>query len=272
MSELVSLRVVRRGPVAEVALCGPGKGNALGPDFWRETPGVFAELDADPQVRAVLVHGGDGPAFSYGLDLPAMGGLFAMGDGGLAGARAVLLDQIADLQRAFDSVETCRKPVVAAVHGWCIGGGVDLVAACDIRLASADARFSVREVRVAIVADLGSLQRLPRLIGEGHARRLALTGEDVGAARAAQIGLVSEVLPDRDQLLVSARALTDRLADLPPLALQGTKQVLNDTRDLSLAAGLRHVAVWNSAFLASHDLGEALAAFAERRDPHFEGR
>lgn len=266
----VSLRVDRRGPVAEVVLRGPGKGNALGADFWREAPLVFQALDRDPQVRAVLVRG-EGAVFSYGLDLAGMAASLGLDADGLAGARARLLDTITAMQAALDAVQACRKPVVAAVAGWCIGGGVDLIAACDIRLASAEARFSVREVKVAIVADMGSLQRLPRLIGEGHARRLALTGEDIDAERAERIGLVSEVFADPPALLAGGRALAERLAALPPLAVQGTKAVLNDTRDLPLGAGLRHVAVWNSAFLHSRDLMEALAAFADKREPRFTG-
>ena len=178
-SDLRSMRVER--PVQhvwEVVLTGPGKGNAMGPDFWRELPQVMRRADADPDVRAVLIRG-DGKAFSYGLDLPAMLGSMgerASQDGGLAGARNQQFEHIKELQDSITAVERCRKPVVAAVHGWCIGGGVDLIAACDIRLCAADAKFSVREVKVAIVADVGSLQRLPYIIGEGMTRRLALTG------------------------------------------------------------------------------------------------
>lgn len=275
VAALKSLRVERSddGHVAEVVLIGPGKGNAMGPDFWRELPEVFGALDRDPEVRAVLVRG-DGRMFCAGIDLVAMGALFAgvAAEGGLAAARTAFLDDVHRLQAAVTSVEECRKPVVAAVHGWCIGGGVDLISACDIRLASADARFSVREVKVAIVADVGSLQRLPSVIGDGMTRRLALTGEDVPADRAERIGLTSETYADQDALLAGARALCADLAANPPLVVQGTKRVLNATRDLPRSAGLHHVAVWNAAFLPSHDLGEAMQAFAEKRPPRFEGR
>lgn len=258
--------------VVEVVLTGPGKGNSMGPDFWREMPEVFAALDADPTVRAVLIRG-QGRFFSAGLDLTAMaGGGGGADDDGLAGARTAFLEHLTRLQQALTAVEQCRKPVVAAVHGWCIGGGVDLVACCDIRVCAADARFSVREVRIAIVADVGSLQRLPHIIGDGMTRRLALTGEDVDAAFAERVGLVSEVFPDADAMLAGARALCGVLAANPPLVVQGTKQVLNSCRDLSVEQGLRHVAVWNSAFLRSHDLGEAMAAFAEKRPARYEGR
>lgn len=272
---LKSMRVERSedGHVAEVVLTGPGKGNAMGPDFWRELPEVMGALDTDPSVRAVLLRG-EGRMFSAGLDLVAMGGTFAQtaADGGLAAARTAFLDDVHRMQASVTSIEECRKPVVAAVHGWCIGGGVDVIAACDVRLASADARFSVREVRVAIVADIGSLQRLPGIIGDGMTRRLALTGEDVDAGFAERVGLTSETFPDADALLAGARALCASIAANPPLVVQGTKRVLNATRDLPRGAGLAHVAVWNAAFLPSHDLGEAMAAFAEKRPPRYEGR
>ena len=275
LSNLRSMRVeIPVEHIWEVVLTGPGKGNAMGPDFWRELPHVMAQADADPDVRAVLIRG-DGKAFSYGLDLPAM--LGAMGerssqDGGLAGARAEQFQHIKELQDSITAVERCRKPGVAAIHGWCIGGGVDLIAACDIRVCAADAKFSVREVKVAIVADVGSLQRLPHIIGEGMTRRLALTGEDISAGRAEHIGLVSEVFDSHEALLAGARELCAQLAANPPLVVQGTKTVLNESRELSVEAGLRYVATWNSAFLQSHDLNEAMTAFLERRPPRYEGR
>src|SRR5215207_2808323 len=147
----VSMSVERTAHVAKVTLLGPGKGNALGPDFWRELPVVFAELDRDTDVRAVVL-AGSGKHFSYGLDLPAMAPRWAplLADRALARPRTEFLDEVRQLQAAIDSVAACRKPVVAAVSGWCVGGGLDLVAAADIRLASADAKFSLREVRVAI--------------------------------------------------------------------------------------------------------------------------
>src|ERR1044072_5153544 len=181
--EFVSLRVERKDHVAEVTLLGPGKGNAMGPDFWRELPLVFGELDADPDTRAIVLTG-SGKNFSYGLDLPAMMGDWAemLGGNSLAGPRTEFLGRVRQLQEAVTAIAACRKPVVAAVSGWCIGGGGDVIAACDIRLASADAKVSVREGKGAIGRRLGSLQRLAGVIGEGHLRELALTGKDIDAA------------------------------------------------------------------------------------------
>ncbi len=272
--EYKSIKLEKARGVVEVVLIGPGKGNAMGPDFWREMPEVFAALDRDEETRAIIVRG-DGDNFSYGLDLAAMmgdlGSHFGAGEN-LAAERTRLLDLVGDMQKAFDNVAACRKPVVAAVSGWCIGGGLDLIAACDIRFCSSEARFSLREVKVAIVADLGSLQRLPRIIGEGATRELAFTGKDIAASRALQIGLVSEVCETRGAVLATARNLASEIADNPPLVVQGIKRVMNYCADKSVADGLGYVAVWNSAFLQSVDLGEAMAAFRERRAPQFKGR
>ena len=273
MTEHKSLRLEKNNGVVEVVLIGPGKGNAMGPDFWREMPDVFIDLDRDEEARAIIVRG-EGDNFSYGLDLAAMmgdlGRHFGAGDN-LAAERTRLLDLVGAMQRAFDNVAACRKPVIAAASGWCVGGGLDLISACDIRLCSAEARFSLREVKVAIVADLGSLQRLPRIIGEGATRELAFTGKDIAASRALQIGLVSEVHETRDAVLKAARKLAREIADNPPLVVQGIKRVMNYCADKSIADGLGYVAVWNSAFLQSSDLVEAMTAFREKRPPRFRG-
>jgi enoyl-CoA hydratase len=272
LPDLVSLKVERAGHVAEVTLLGPAKGNAMGPDFWWELPLVFRDLDADPQVRAIVLIG-SGAHFSYGLDLPAMmpawAGMLA-GDA-LAGPRTDFLYDVRRLQSAVNSIAETRKPVIAAISGWCIGGGVDVISAADIRLASADAKFSVREVKVAIVADIGSLQRLAPIIGEGHLRELALTGKDIDAARAEKIGLVNDVFPDREALLAAARKLAEEIAANPPIVVQGVKNVLNAGTERQIADGLRYVAAWNAAFLPSKDLAEALQAFSQRRAPEFKG-
>ncbi|RSM79625.1 crotonase/enoyl-CoA hydratase family protein [Amycolatopsis sp. WAC 01375] len=272
LPDLVSLKVEIDGHVAEVTLLGPSKGNAMGPDFWRELPIVFRALDADPQVRAVVLTG-SGKHFSYGLDLPAMMPSWGemLGGDALAGPRTKFLDEVKTLQASVSSIAECRKPVIAAISGWCIGGGVDVIAAADIRVASADAKFSVREVKVAIVADLGSLQRLAPIIGEGHLRELALTGKDVDAARAEKIGLVNDVYADQDTLLAEARKLAQEIATNPPLVVQGTKNVLSANTERQVADGLRYVSAWNAAFLPSKDLGEAVQAFLERRAPEFKG-
>lgn len=271
-TEYKSLRLEKLSGVTEVVLTGPGKGNAMGPDFWREMPILFAELDRDEETRAVIIRG-EGGNFSYGLDLMAMAGNIGVGaPNQLAAERTKFLDKVGEMQQACDRVATCRKPVIAAINGWCIGGGLDLIAACDIRLASANAKFSLREAKIAIVADIGSLQRLPAIIGQGHTRELAFTGKDIDAARALQIGLVSDVLETPEALLDASRKMAAEIAANPPLVVQGIKQVMNYCADKSIADGLQYVAVWNSAFMQSLDLVEAITAFRERRPAEFKGQ
>ena len=270
--KLTAMAVERQGLVARVTLLGPGIGNAMGPDFFRELPLVFRALEAEPDVGAIVL-AGSGGHFSYGLDVYGMRDVLApfFGDDVPARARSAFLATVRELQASVTAVAACRTPVIAAISGWCIGGGVDLASAADVRLASADAMFSVREARMAIVADLGSLQRLVGIIGDGHLRELALTGRDIGAHRAERIGLVNDVYPDSDSLFHAAHALAEKMARNSLVALRGIKDVLDAERGPRVEAGLRYVAAWNAAFLPSRDLREAMTAFAERRSPDFTG-
>ncbi|WP_028476348.1 crotonase/enoyl-CoA hydratase family protein [Nocardia sp. CNY236] len=273
MTDWLAFTVETKDNVAQVTLTGPGKGNTMGPDFWRELPEIFGGLDADPEVHAIVLTG-SGKHFSYGLDLSSMAGTFGplLADRALAAPRTDFLGEVRRLQAAITAVADCRKPVIAAVSGWCIGGGLDLIAAADIRYASADATFSLREAKIAIVADVGSLQRLPGIIGEGHLRELAYTGKDIDAARAEKIGLVNDVFPDQEAALDAAHATAREIAANPPLVVQGVKDVVDQRRRDEVAAGLRYVAAWNAAFLPSEDLTEAVQAVFEKRAPEFRGR
>lgn len=264
----------RHEHVATLWLANPARRNAMGTAFWRELPVVMGELGDDPDVRAIVI-AARGPVFTAGLDLAEMGGTLAGGDGeetSGAARRRALWETIGRLQRSITAVADCPKPVIAAIHGACIGGGVDLVTACDVRLAARDAFFSVRETRIAIVADVGTLQRLPGIVGRGAAAELALTGDDVPAERAREMGLVNAVHPDPEATLGAARAMAARMAANSPLAVQGTKQVLRYCDGKSVEDGLQYVATWNAAFLGSEDLGEAVRAFFEKRPPRFTGR
>jgi len=269
---LESLTVEVKDNVAQVTLIGPGKGNAMGPEFWAEMPVVFAELDADPEVRAIVLTG-SGNNFCFGLNLLTMGNTLSdtMSTEVSARARSNFHTHLKDLQQSISAVADCRTPTIAAIHGWCIGGGVDLISAVDIRYASADAKFSVREVKLAIVADVGSLARLPYILSDGHLRELALTGKDIDAARAEKIGLVNDVLPDAEAALAAAHATAAEIAANSPLVTRGIKDVLDEQRTADVAASLRYVAAWNSAFLPSRDLKEATSAMFGKRTPNFTG-
>ena len=275
------LSIERDQDVATLWLDRPEARNAMGVDLWSDLPRAMAALTDDNSVRVVVI-AAKGPHFSVGLDLKALGNLLTGGgDGASSGdarpasmaarARSSRLE-VKRLQDSVTAVAQCPKPVIAAVHGYCIGGGVDLIAACDIRLASADAIFSVREAKVAIVADLGSLQRLPAIISAGHLAELAFTGKDITAERAKEIGLVNDVAADAEGVRKAAYALAAEIAANSPIAVQGTKAVLAANEGRTVAEGLDYVATWNSGMLASDDLVEAMTAFMEKRAPKFTGR
>ncbi len=274
------LTIERADHVATLWLDRPEARNAMGQAFWNDLPVAMAELSADRAVRVVVI-AARGPHFSAGLDLlDAMGGIISGerdADGGhkasMASRAAAARNGIVRLQRSIGSVAECPKPVIAAVHGSCIGGGVDLIAACDIRLASTDAVFSVRETKLAIVADLGSLQRLPKIIGAGHVAELAYTGKNIDADRAERVGLVNHLAAGgADGVVTAALGLATEIAANSPIAVQGTKAVLAAGDGQTVAEGLDYVATWNAAMLASDDLAEAMAAFMEKRQPDFHGR
>jgi len=261
--------------VATVVLDRPEKRNAMGLAFWEDLPALMGALDDDQEVRCVVI-AANGPHFSVGLDLAAMGGTLSGSPEqppSKAQEHRALYEGIKKMQWSLSSVAACRKPVIAAIHGYCIGGGVDLVAACDIRIASDDAIFSVREAKLAIVADVGSLQRLPSIISAGHLAELAFTGKDIDAARAERIGLINDVVAGGAAgALAASQSLAAEIAANSPLAVQGTKAVLaaNDGRTVDEA--LDFVAWWNAAYLRSEDLTEAMTAFFEKRPARFTGR
>jgi enoyl-CoA hydratase len=256
--------------VATVTLAATGKANRMGPEYWAQIPALFTRLDMDDDVRSVVLRGA-GQHFTFGLDLAGMAGELAALISSDAGApeRKHFLDTIRQMQQSNNTVARCRKPVIAAIDGWCIGGGIDLISACDVRICTQAAKFSVREVKLAMVADLGTLARLPRIIGEGHSRELAYTGDDIDAARALRIGLVSDVYPTADALFEAARALATRIAKNSPLVVQGIKEVMNAASEPAAQQGLATVALWNAAFLPSKDLQEAITAFMEKREPRY---
>ena len=265
-----SLSTITQDGVLTLTLLGPGKGNAMGLDFWAELPVAIDEINRMDDVRVVIVRG-SGDHFSYGLDLPQMMPKLAamMGPNQMADRRRELMDMIRQMQSGFQKMHESPKPFIAAVHGWCIGGGLNMISAADIRLSSSTAKFSLREAKLAITPDIGALQWLPRIVGEGITREMAFTAGDYDAAFALRTGLVNHVFNTSDELFAKANEMAHQIADNAELAVQGAKAVLNYGMDKSIEAGLQYVAVWNSSQMQSIDFSEAMQATSERRRAAF---
>lgn len=258
------------GGVAHVRLDRPKAANSLHRALWDELHAVIRAADAEPSVRVVVISG-NGRHFCAGIDLEMLGELFAVRQQQDCPGRAheALWHIIRGLQDVFTAVERCRKPVIAAVQGACIGAGFDLAVACDLRYASADASFVLKEIDLGLAADVGVLQRLPRIVGEGVARELAYTGRAVDGRDAAALRLANAVYDDAEALHAAVDELARELAAKSPLSMRGAKHAITYARDHSVADGLEQIATWNAATLLSADLAEAVAAFRDKRPPKY---
>ena len=255
--------------VAVLELNRPDKANAMNLPMWSELREALAWIDAAPEVRVAVIRGA-GRHFCAGIDLDLLRNIREQIADPCAGRAAEKLRRlILEMQEALTAIERCRKPVLAAVHGACVGAGVDLVSACDMRYCSADATFSIKEVDVGMTADVGTLQRLPKLIGEGMVRELAYTGRGVSGQEAKDIGLVNRCHADPETLMRETLALAAAIAAKSPLAVRGCKEMITYARDHSVADALNYVATWNAAMLMSADLTEAIDAGRARREPRF---
>ena len=257
------------GAIAEVRLARAERSNALNATMWQEIRQAFEWIDCAPDIRVAILTG-EGRHFCAGIDLSMLAGVqqqIAAADG--ARSREALRRLILDLQDCLTAIERCRKPVIAAIPGACVGGALDLVTCCDLRYAAADAVFSIKEIDIGMVADVGTLQRLPRLIGDGLSRELAYTGRNLDAGEAAACGLVGRVFADISVLTAGVRDIAAQIAARSPLAVRGTKEVLNFSRDHSIADGLNFVATWNAAMLLSEDFNESMLAQQQKRSPAY---
>jgi enoyl-CoA hydratase len=268
-TEFQTLKVQLDGAVARIEMHRPEKANAINARMWMELREAMQWLDRTDQARVGIITG-SGRYFTAGIDLEMLDDLrrFAQEDcRGRAGEKLRL--SILEIQETINAVERCRKPVIAAVHAACVGGGIDLISACDLRYCSADAWFSVKEVDVGLTADVGTLQRLPKLVGEGMARELSYTARQVDGREAEEIGLVNRSYADQETLARAVDDIVRQIASKSPLAIRGTKEMITYVRDHSVADGLNYIATWNAAMLLSTDLEEALAATKARRAPIF---
>lgn len=252
------------GAVAHLVMARPEKANAMSPDFWEELPAHIAALEADAACRALVISG-EGRHFTAGMDLSAFEGITKLTEGEPGRGAYALRALILKLQRSITALEAARFPVIAAIHGACVGGGIDLVTAADIRIAAADAVFAVEEINIGMAADVGTLQRLPRLIPPGIARELCLTGRRFTAEEAKGWGLLNALHDGREATIAAALSMAGEIAAKSPLAAAGVKRSLVYAADHSVADGLEQIATWNAGTLRAADLEEAIAARAQKR-------
>ena len=255
--------------VAHVRINRPDKANAMSRVMWREIRAAFEWVDATPEARVAIISG-NGDHFTSGIDLAMLAGVADEVDDDCEGRKRENLRRvILDLQASLTSLERCRKPVLAAIHGACIGGGMDLICCADMRYCSADAYFSIKEIELGITADVGTLQRLPKLIGDGMVRELAYTGRKLLSDEALGCGLVNRVFDIPGALLQGVAQIAAEIASKSPLAIRGTKEMILYARDHSVADSLNYIATWNAAMLMSSDLQEAMMAGMQKKPPTF---
>ncbi len=270
--EYVFYRVEKNGEIARVFLNRPEKKNAMNPPAWTELIPIMKDIDEDDAIRVVVISG-EGSDFCAGIDLvgmmPELPELMDREQKG--GVKLKLYQKILRMQEGLSCIEQCRKPVIAAVHGKCIGAGLDLITACDIRVCTEDASFSLREAAVGFVADMGVLQRITNITGQGIARELAFTAKYVSARRAKEMHLVNEVFSDRNGLMEGADALAMEIAANSPVAVKATKVVLNRMVAAQVNESLVFNAAMSAAVIPSNDLMEAVTAFTQKRPPRFSG-
>jgi enoyl-CoA hydratase len=266
--ETVTLSV--EGGVATVRLNRPEKLNAMNLAMWNDIRSAFRYVDETPEIRVAILEG-EGKAFTAGIDLQMMMGVGAQVRDDCDGrTRENLRRVILDLQDTLTSLERCRKPVLAAVHGACVGGGIDLISCADMRYCSSDAWFTIKEIDIGMVADVGTLQRLPRLIGEGMARELAYTARKFDGAEAKDMRFVNRVFESPEALREGVRAIAADIAAKSPLSVRGVKEMISYARDHTVADGLNYVATWNAAMLMSADLQAAMMAGMSKSTPTFK--
>jgi enoyl-CoA hydratase len=258
--------------IAHLVLSRPEKRNSMIPAFWDELPQIVEEIDRESKARVIVISS-QGPHFSSGLDVSS----FASFDSGDAEAQRLarlqhgvrFMDTVERMQRSFSVLETCRMPVLAAIQGGCIGGGVDLATACDMRYTTENAFFTIFETNIGMTADVGTFPRIVKLIPEGVARELAYTGRRMPAAEAQQVGLVNRVYADHEALLAGVMEIATEIASKAPLAVYGCKRLINYSRDHSTADGLDYIGVWNASMLQREEIMEAMQANMQKRPGEF---
>jgi enoyl-CoA hydratase len=263
--------------IAHIVLTRPEKRNSMGPDFWDELPAIIEDIDGGAKARVIVISS-TGPHFSAGLDIKAFAPSSAASNADSARGTdedmlrqrgAAFYDNVLRMQTTFSCLEDCRMPVLVAIQGGAIGGGVDFATACDMRYATEDAFFTIYEVNIGMTADVGTFPRLVKLIPEGIVRELAYTGRRMSAAEALRVGLVNEVFADQETMLDGVMSVARKIASKAPLAVYGCKRMINYARDHSTADGLDYIGIWNASMLQPAEMAEAMLANAEQRPGEF---
>lgn len=269
MQEYKTFKIEMDGKVAIVSFNRPDKANCLNAKAWDELQAIFEELDSTPTVRAIVLTG-EGKHFTAGIDVSMLMDLTQFKEGNCeARKRENFSKHLQKLQDNVSAIERCRKPVLAAIDNACIGGGIDIACACDMRYSTASAYFSIKEIDWGMVADLGTLQRFPKIVPHGIAAELAYTGRKFGAQEAQQIGFVNRVFPDRESLLTGVMEIAHMIASKSPVSIRGTKEMLVYTRDHSVDEALNYQKIWNAAMIMSQDLMAAGMANMQKKTPEF---
>ncbi|MGI9608330.1 MAG: crotonase/enoyl-CoA hydratase family protein [Acidimicrobiales bacterium] len=263
--------IIESDRIAHIVLNRPDELNTMTPEFWSELPQIVDEISNRGAARAIVVSS-RGKHFSAGMDVSVFtgGDLSDADDVETGRARANFRYNVLHLQDTFTAFERARMPVLAAMQGGVVGGAVDMVTACDMRYATADAWFCIHEINIGMTADVGTLQRLPKLIPEGVARELAYTGDRMPAHRAKEVGLVNEVYNDQAAMLDDVLEIATRIASRSPLAVHGTKEIINYTRDHSVRDSLDYMAAWQTGMFQPTDIMESFGAQMEKREPVYD--
>lgn len=254
--------------VAHIVLNRPEKRNCMSPVFWDELPAIVRDIDAQAQARVIVISS-TGPHFTSGLDLNAFAPNPEAAPADHSIAAAHFMQNVKRMQDTFTSLADCRIPVIAAIQGGCIGGGVDLATACDLRYTTSDAFFTVQEINIAMAADVGTFPRLTYLLPEGIVKELAYTGRRLSADEAKSYGLVNGVYPSQSDMLDAVMSTAKEIAEKAPMAISGSKKMIHYARHHSTQDALDYVAVWNASMLSGHQMMEAAIAPMEKRSPNY---
>ena len=256
--------------IAHIRFNRPEKRNSMNEDFWKMFPKEVEELDDSGEIRALIVSS-TGPHFSAGIDLSMFKDdiVESETDNEIGRSRGYFLQQLKFLQNAVSCLEAARFPVVTAVQGGCIGGGIDLITAADIRICTKDAFFLIEEINVGLAADIGTIQRLPKIIPAGIAREWTMLGEKVSADRAKEVGLVSSLHDSHEEMMKNAFEIAEKLASKTPLAMWVTKETLNYSRDHTVKESLENVALWNAATLHKEDVMSTMMSKMQKKKPEY---